>query len=219
MAINMEWGNFDANKRCLSMSLFDVAVDEASPNKGYQLLEKQMSGFYLSKVAWQIYLHLAEHSVIPALTNKTGRISAADGTTKEFAGGELSSIIGDYTAELTEVKREMERWFGCFRTTVAQRRLVKELSMRVALRSARYAAAMVSAIVVKLDKQQKCTVAVDGSLFHLTPKYKHYLNNALDELFSAAKHDAGADGTAHNIKVVGTLDGSGVGAALIAALA
>jgi hexokinase len=53
-----------------------------------------------------------------------------------------------------------------------------------------------------------CTIAVDGSLFKKHPKFKTYMENTLEELLPGK-----------NIKLMLSEDGSGKGAALVAAVA
>ena len=52
-------------------------------------------------------------------------------------------------------------------------KLVRRVCEAVTVRAARLAAAGIVALVTKIDKLDKCTVAVDGSLYKLHPWFQH----------------------------------------------
>ncbi len=95
-------------------------------------------------------------------------------------------------------------------TTLNDRRLVKKVCELVGTRAARLAAAGVAAIVTKTNRLDACTVAIDGSLFEHYPHFGNRMRDALREILGI---------TAENIILEQARDGSGQGAALIAALA
>uniref|UniRef100_UPI00397EC119 hypothetical protein n=1 Tax=Salmonella sp. s51228 TaxID=3159652 RepID=UPI00397EC119 len=57
-------------------------------------------------------------------------------------------------------------------------------------------------------KEQGCTVGVDGTLFKKHPKFRKIMDTTINELLPD-----------HKIRIVESEDGSGVGAAVIAAIA
>ena len=69
IAINMEWGNFDAGStpRVLPVTQFDRELDEKSSNRGKQLYEKMISGLYLSKLVISILKYFSANGIISDL--------------------------------------------------------------------------------------------------------------------------------------------------------
>ncbi len=90
--------------------------------------------------------------------------------------------------------------------------LIARICSLVARRSARIAAAALAAVVTKMDPQLENNhlIAIDGSLYEKYPGYKAMMNEALLELLGEK---------AAKIKMVLAKDGSGKGAAVIAAVA
>ena len=94
-------------------------------------------------------------------------------------------------------------------TSLSDRRLVKKVCELVGTRSARLSAAGVAAIVTKINRHDACTVAIDGSLFEHYPHFGNRMRDALRDMLGI---------TAENIVLEQARDGSGQGAAIIAAL-
>ena len=86
------------------------------------------------------------------------------------------------------------------------RQIITQVCRMVSTRAARLAAAAVVAVVRK-TKRRKCTVAVDGSVFEKYPHFQTDMEEAIVEMC----------GTSRQLKLVHAEDGSGKGAALIAA--
>ncbi len=95
-------------------------------------------------------------------------------------------------------------------TTVEDRRIVKRVCELIGTRAARLSAAGVAALVTKINRLDGCTVAIDGSVFEHYPHFGNRMRDALYDLLGL---------TASNIILEQARDGSGQGAALIAALA
>ena len=79
----------------------------------------------------------------------------------------------------------------------------------VSTRAARLSAAAIGAVVQKIHKENSCTVAIDGSVFEHYPYFKENMQIALLEMLGETK----------KVKLELSPDGSGKGAALIAAIA
>jgi len=200
MCINMECGNFDSWKHsALPVTQFDQVVDIASPNPGQQQYEKMISGMYLGDLCRLVFLHLQLSKVFPPLTCFSARNS--------FETRQLSLYLADQSHDLSDVNKDLFEKYG-LKLNLRQRQVMKEVCRLVALRSARLAAAGIATVVTKMGVP-KATISIDGSVFEKTPGYKKMMEDCLDELF---------DSKQHNIQLVHTKDGSGVGAGLIAAL-
>lgn len=90
----------------------------------------------------------------------------------------------------------------------ADRAIITEVCRMVSTRAARLAAAAVVAVVRKTGRTS-CTVAVDGSVFEKYPHFQADMEDAIEEMC----------GNGRALKLVHAEDGSGKGAALIAAIA
>jgi len=93
---------------------------------------------------------------------------------------------------------------------VHSRQVVKRVCELVGVRAARLSAVGVAGVVAKMGRLSGCTIAVDGSVFQHYPHFENRMRDALTEIFGMQ---------AENITFTLTQDGSGVGAALIAAVA
>ena len=89
------------------------------------------------------------------------------------------------------------------------RRIIYEVCDMVSTRAARLSAAAIGAVVQKIHKENSCTVAIDGSVFEHYPYFKEDMQIALLEMLGETK----------KVKLELSPDGSGKGAALIAAIA
>lgn len=97
-------------------------------------------------------------------------------------------------------------------TTEAERKLIRRLAELIGTRAARLSSCGVGAIC-KMKNFASCHVGADGSVFGKYPHFQERGAQALREIFgwdSSVRDDP--------IKIVQSEDGSGVGAALIAAL-
>lgn len=110
---------------------------------------------------------------------------------------------------LTDIKQLLEDVLQVPNTTVDDRRIVKHVCELVGTRAARLSAAGIAALVTKINRLDGCTVAIDGSVYEHYPHFGNRMRDALHELLGI---------TAQNILLEQARDGSGQGAALIAAL-
>jgi len=206
MAINMEWGGFASNNKrsVLPTTKFDEILDKESKYPGQQAYEKMLSGMYLGELSRLILVelikggHLFGGNLTSALFNKSILF------TTEF----MSKFEVDDTETLVQIRTILET-LGVTNSTKEDRRIVKEVCHLVAERAAKLSAAGIAAIIKQIHKQDGCTVAVDGSVFTNYPFFPQMQKQALLELLGDS---------AQNVRLVATVDGSGNGAALVAAL-
>ena len=85
--------------------------------------------------------------------------------------------------------------------------LVRSICVAVSTRAAKLAVAGLSAVIKKIGAEE-LTVAVDGSLYKKHPTFKSNMEKTLKELVPGV-----------NVKLMLSEDGSGKGAALVAAVA
>ena len=199
MIINMECGNFS---KSLPATSYDRQLDRESGNAKHQLAEKMISGKYLPQLFRLMVLELIRKE------NLFGGVVPPVFAGKEsFHGFHMDTLEAGSPEAVRKLSKEL---FGRVLTPVEHRTLGKIASI-VARRSARIAAAVIGGAMTRVERRsaKRVTVAVDGSLFEKYPGYRKYLAAALREL-------EGKAGKGVSLKL--TKDGSGIGAAVIAAV-
>lgn len=206
MCINMEWGAFGDNG-CLDafFTPFDRQVDEASLNPGRQRFEKLISGMYLGEIVRRILLELTAKGCL-----FRGRPSPKLQTPDIFQTKFLSSIESDGLAlrQVCAILEELGLHVSCEDSV-----LVREVCQVVARRAAQLCGAAVAAVVEKIRenrglKQLAVTVGVDGTLYKLHPHFAQHVQATVRQLAPRC-----------SVTFLQSEDGSGKGAALIAAVA
>ncbi|XP_058732239.1 hexokinase-1-like [Vicia villosa] len=209
MVINMEWGNFRSSH--LPLTEYDQELDAESLNPGEQIFEKLLSGMYLGEVVRRALLKMAEEAeffgdTVPAKLKIPFILRTPD----------MSSIHHDTTPDLKVVGSKLKDILEVSNTSLKQRKIIIELCDIVASRGARLAAAGILGILkkigrdtVKAREKQKSVIALDGGLFEHYTKFRDCLENTLKELLG--------DEVAETVVIEHANDGSGIGAALLAA--
>jgi hexokinase len=207
MVINIEWGAFDNEKKCLPVTKYDHIVDLKTNNPGEQIFEKMLSGLYLGEIARVILVELMEKKIIFQKNLTTLLIPHSFGT--EY----LSRIERDHTWYLNDIKAMFEDMFGSSRCWngdgLEDRRIIKRICELVGTRASRISAAAIAAIIKKTNCIDGCTIAIDGSVYQHYPHFKNRMIDALDEMLGKQ--------LAEKIKLTHASDGSSIGAALVAA--
>ncbi|RZC81686.1 hypothetical protein C5167_044263 [Papaver somniferum] len=129
---------------------------------------------------------------------------------------EMSAMHHDTSPDLAVVGSKLRDIFGISDTSQETRRVVVELCNIVATRAARLSATGILGILKKMGKdtvkegeKQRTVIAVDGGLFEHYTKFRSCLQSTLSELLG--------DEAAHTVVIEHANDGSGIGAALLAA--
>jgi len=202
MIINIEWGNFDK----LARTDFDEDLDNNSLNPGRQRLEKMVSGMYLGELARLIFLYLIENKIL--LKDTANSSFKKPGV---FETEHMSIIENDNSAQLAEVHKLLKK-LGISDSTYEDRKLIKKICKIILLRSAAISVAAMSAVILWMDKRlaKQHTIAIDGSLFEKCTNYQLNMRNMLRATFK---------NKAKRINMTLAKDGSGRGAAVIAAIA
>ncbi|NXK63094.1 HXK3 protein, partial [Sylvietta virens] len=207
MCINMEWGAFGDNG-CLDhiFTHFDKVVDETTINPGKQRFEKLISGMYLGEIVRQILMVMTQKQLL-----FQGKISPKLQTRDIFQTKFLSTIELSHGLPLRQIRailNELELDAG-FEDCV----LLREVCQTVSLRAAQLCAAGLAAVVEQMRKNRgldelSVTVGVDGTLYKLHPCFSDNLQKTLKDLAPNC-----------NVTFMLSEDGSGKGAALVAAVA
>lgn len=209
MVINMEWGNFRSSH--LPLTEYDQALDAGSLNPGEQIFEKMISGMYLGEIVRRVLCKMAEEAAIfgdavpPKL--KIPFILRTPHT---------SAMHHDTSPDLKVVATKLKDILEISNTSLKLRKLIVEVCDIVATRGARLSAAGIVGILKKLGRdtvkdgeKQKSAVALDGGLYEHYTKFRTCMENTLWELLG--------EEASENIAVEHSMDGSGIGAALLAA--
>ncbi|RAL37171.1 hypothetical protein DM860_004093 [Cuscuta australis] len=210
MVINMEWGNFRTLH--LPLSDYDHLLDIESLNPGEQLYEKLISGMYLGEIVRRVLLRLAEEAnlfgnTVPPKLRIPFILKTPD----------MSAMHEDTSADLKVVGDKLKDVFEAPNSSLKTREVVVEVCDVITTRGARLSAAGIVGILKKLgrdavkageEEEKTSVVAVDGGLFEHYKKFRSCMEGALKELL----------GEAYSSLVIELAnDGSGVGAALVAA--
>ncbi|KAK7308919.1 hypothetical protein RJT34_05258 [Clitoria ternatea] len=217
MVVNMEWGNFWSSH--LPRTSYDIDLDADSPNPNDQGFEKMISGMYLGDIVRRVILKMSLES------DMFGPIFSKLSTPFILRTPLMAAMHEDNSPDLREVARILEDIFEIPDLPLKARKIVVKVCDVVTRRAARLAAAGIVGILKKIGrdgsggitggrsrsdmKMKRTVVAIEGGLYSSYTLFREYLREALNEIL-------GADIAKHVILQV-TEDGSGIGAALLAA--
>ncbi|XP_047307732.1 hexokinase-1-like [Impatiens glandulifera] len=209
MVINMEWGNFRSTH--LPLTEYDFALDNESLNPGEQIFEKIISGMYLGEIVRRVLLRMAEEAAffgddIPMKLKIPFILRTPD----------MSAMHHDTSPDLKVVATKLKDILEISNTSIKTRKMIIELCEIIAVRGARLAAAGIYGILKKLGRdtvkegeKQKSVIALDGGLFEHYSKFSSSMETSLMDLLGPI--------TSETIVIEHANDGSGIGAALLAA--
>ncbi|XP_057955705.1 hexokinase-3 [Malania oleifera] len=218
MVVNMEWGNFWSSH--LPRTSYDIDLDLESPNPNDQGFEKMISAMYLGDIVRRVILRMSQESDI------FGPISSRLSMPFVLRTPMVAAMHEDESPDLSEVARILKDVLEIPDVPLKVRKLIVKVCDVVTRRAARLAAAGIVGILKKIgrdgsggitsgrirgsnSKMRRTVVAVDGALYVGYSAFREYLNEAIAEIL-------GEDIAPHVILKV-TEDGSGIGAALLAA--
>ncbi|KAK9673611.1 hypothetical protein RND81_12G178600 [Saponaria officinalis] len=220
MVVNMEWGNFWSSH--LPRTTYDIELDADSPNPNEQGFEKTISGMYLGEIVRRVILRMSQESDI------FGPVSSRLSQAFILRTPLMSTMHEDESPDLSEVARILEDVLGIQDVPLKVRKLVVNICDVITRRAARLAAAGIVSILKKIGrdggsgfttgrpkattnntKLRRTVVAVDGGLYTNYRMFREYLNEAVAEILG--------EELAPFVELKVTEDGSGIGAALLAA--
>lgn len=209
MVINMEWGNFRSAH--LPLTEYDHGLDAESLNPGEQIFEKIISGMYLGEIVRRVLCRMAEEAALFG-----DMIPSKLKTPFILRTPEMSAMHHDTSPDLKVVGNKLKDILEISTTTLKTRKIVAELCNIVATRGARLAAAGILGILKKMGRDtfrdgetQKTVIAMDGGLYEHYTAFRECLLNTLKELLG--------EEICKSIVAELSNDGSGIGAALLAA--
>ncbi|XP_073114003.1 hexokinase-3 isoform X2 [Elaeis guineensis] len=206
--VNMEWGNFWSSH--LPRTSYDIALDDESPNSNDQGFEKMISGMYLGDIARRVLYRMAQEADIFGDDAYNLSIQFI------FRTPLMAAMHEDESPDLREVRRILTE-------NLLVRRLIVRVCDIVTRRAARLAAAGIVGILKKIGRDgsggvasgrtkgtpRRTVVAIEGGLYAHYSMFREYLNEAVVEILG--------EEVAQNVVLRVSEDGSGIGAALLAA--
>jgi len=207
IAINCEYGAFDNEHVVLPRTSYDVIVDEDSPRPGQQAFEKMIAGLYLGELFRLVLVDLHDNKSCNVFQGQDiSKLRKAYTLDSSF----LSLIEEDPFENLSDTSNLFKNELGII-TDKPELELCRRLAELIGTRAARLSACGVAAICKKKDIKS-CHVGADGSVFNKYPHFKARGAVALREILDWKQ------GEKDPVSILAAEDGSGVGAALIAAL-
>ena len=105
MVINTEWGSFNNGLKHLPTTKYDVDIDQKySPNPGYHLFEKRVSGMFLGEILRNILIDLHSRGLILNQYRSTEQLPHRLQTPFELDSEVLSHIEIDDSTGLRETE-------------------------------------------------------------------------------------------------------------------
>jgi hexokinase len=216
MVINTEWGSFDNDLVSTPDNRFDKQVNQNTPNKGFHMFEKRISGMFLGELLRLVLVELqAEGYLFTETDELTSDKVRKDALNKPWSidTSVCSKVDADSTSDLTEVEAIVQSFFG-YKTNLEQRQAIQTVAKAIGRRSAYLSAIPIAGIVIHtkaLEKFDTIDIGADGSVVEFYPGFESMVREAL------RKTKIGEDEKRITLGIA--KDGSGVGAALCALVA
>lgn len=206
MAINCEYGAFDNSRTVLPFTRYDKQIDEESPRPGEQAFEKMSAGLYLGEIYRLIIIELHSKGLFLQDQN-VSKIEEPYCMDTAF----LSGIENDTSDKLSQTATKFENDYS---VKISEQELVfsRLVAKMVATRGARLCACGVAAICLN-NNLTKGHIAADGSVANKHPTFKKRWGRALADIL-----DWDENRVEDPIVMTSAEDGSGIGAAVIAAM-
>ncbi|KAL7026429.1 hypothetical protein ACKWTF_013910 [Chironomus riparius] len=201
--INTEWGAFGDNGALdFIRTEYDREMDEFSINKGKQTVEKMISGMYMGEL---VRLALVRFT-------KAGLLFGGQGSDLlfkryQFFTKYVSEIEGDSPGSFFNCYDVLEE-LGIFHATDEDCANIRYICECISSRAAHLSSAGIATLINKMN-EPSVTVGVDGSVYRFHPRF----HDLMMEKIRTLVHD-------HiSFDIMLSEDGSGRGAALVAAVA
>jgi len=206
MIINLESGNFDR----LSFNAFDQQLDQASEKPGEQRLEKMVSGRYLGELTRLVISGLVREGLL--LGGKTPDLGGPLHKPYSIGTEQVALALSDDSPGLAHLADWLEESLDVKDPLPRDLAALQHIASLMTARSARLIAATYLGVLKRLDPYLKDThtIAIDGSLYEKMPGFDQGVRSALDGVL--------AEG-GNRVALKLTKEGSGIGAAIAAAMA
>ncbi|EEB16350.1 Hexokinase type, putative [Pediculus humanus corporis] len=203
VVVNTEWGAF-GDDGCLDFirTSYDIDLDKNSINPGKQVFEKMISGMYIGELVRLIIVHFIELGLL-----FNGNSSEIIEKKWHFLTKYVSEIESEKKGVFDKCQNVLKT-VGIGSVTDEDCANVRYICQCVSRRAAHIVSAGIATLIDKIG-QNNITVAVDGSVYRYHPHFHNLMMAKTSELLvNPAKFD-----------FMLSEDGSGRGAALVAAVA
>ncbi|GMR53856.1 hypothetical protein PMAYCL1PPCAC_24051 [Pristionchus mayeri] len=206
MIINTEWGAFGDDGAMDSIrTRFDEEVDRGSINPGKQLFEKMISGMYMGEIVRVVLERLAREGLL--FNGEYEAISVPGSFPTKFVSEIESDVLEDEDRSFQKTFQILED-IGVENVSAMDCANVAYVCSLVSTRAAHMTAAGIAMLLNRMNKKY-VTVGVDGSVYRFHPSFPKLLDEKID---NPIKGDL-------EYQLMLSEDGSGRGAALVAAVA
>lgn len=212
MLINCEYGSFDNKHIAIPRTKYDIIIDKNSPRPSQQNFEKMTAGFYLGDLMRLVLLEQYNSGLL--FQNADEGLVKLLNTENCIDTSFLSYLESDETDDLSISKKTFLNALNYGNATYEECYFAKKVAEFIGTRAARLSICGIAAVCHKRG-YKNCHIAADGSVFMKYPNFPERAANALADVFRWGKELPYDE---HPIKIVKAQDGSGVGAAVIAAL-
>ncbi|XP_015589689.1 hexokinase-1 isoform X1 [Cephus cinctus] len=200
--IDIEWGAFGDNGVLEFIKTdFDRENDANSLIINSFTFEKYIGGKFLGEVVRVVLKQLYEKGLLFESHNPTDLLTPGTLTSDLVSDVESDTVHGGF-----ENTRKVLQKFG-ITTEEDDMKIVQYVCEVVSNRAALLISICLAALLERMNKKS-ATIAVDGSLYKHHPRLKGWMNQYISLLAPR-----------HKFKLIGAEDGSGKGAALVAAIA
>ncbi|XP_076229304.1 hexokinase A isoform X2 [Nomia melanderi] len=201
MLINTEWGAFgERGTLDYILTEFDHSIDRNSINPGKQLFEKTISGMYMGELTRLVLEKVVDSGLLfggkcPTDLKKRGK----------FFTKYVSEIENDPKGKYSNC-REILAELGIRNVSDQDCENVRYVCSVVSRRAAHLASAGIATLLNRMG-ENNVTVGIDGSVYRFHPHFHDLMTEKISQLQS------------HTFGLMLSEDGSGRGAALVAAVA
>lgn len=201
--VNTEWGAFGDNGALdFVRTQYDREIDEHSINRGKQIQEKMISGMYMGELVRLALVRFTKEGLL-----FDGQSTDMLNTRGRFFTKFVSEIESDKPGSYMYCRQVLEE-LGLDHATDYDCENVRYICQCVSSRAAHLVSAGIAALINRMD-EKSVVVGIDGSVYRFHPKF-HDLMTA--KIRKHIKPDI-------KFELMLSEDGSGRGAALVAAVA
>lgn len=201
--VNTEWGAFgDDGKLDFIRTQYDREIDEHSINPGKQIHEKMISGMYIGELVRLLLVKFTQD----------GLLFGGKGTDMLYKRGNfftkyVSEIESDRDGDFTYCRQVLEE-LGLDHASDQDCMNIRYVCECVSRRAAHLVSAGIATLINKMD-EKSVTIGIDGSVYRFHPRFHDLMMEKISELVTP--------GIEFDLML--SEDGSGRGAALVAAVA
>nr|AUX15120.1 hexokinase [Sogatella furcifera] len=204
MIVNTEWGAFgDGGELKFIRTEYDCEVDKNSINPGRQLFEKMISGMYMGELVRQMLVKFTKDKLLFC-----GKGSDTLFKKYAFETRYVSEIEADPAGVYDKCRSILRDDLGLEHTSEQDAVNVRFICECVSRRAADLCSAGLATLIDKMPHYPTVTIGVDGSVYRYHP---HFHNLMIAKIRQLCRPDC-------DFKLMLSQDGSGRGAALVAAV-